>query len=537
MTNNTNNSAKIQAALDKRNKRKQIPATTHTTDFDDPTTFSKRIKPIQLFLVIYILKRFSKDKEHSLSVSEIDVLMDRIVGPYMKDYSKTEDSDARQKTLKNILNHLCESEDYFIDNKEYYLEGNSEKLASESSENALPPIALILNTVLGGRVRMYQPGKSKHYYYFEANTSESDLSLISGSILSSHFFSDYEKDYLLSRIHTLNLYKSKEKLLKKFYGNEDVAPIIKGLRVAALPRLIYPNKLVHKPDGSKKKQSISKSKELFSLPQDSSDILSNIQILYRGIQEKYQVKILYGKYSTNKEDARQNKVTFEKKSEAYIINPFSMLWNGGHYYLVATKANPDGSQSSVRHLRIDRIIDASLLVQEEDHTKYVTRADFPPELQGFTCKSIRGREKLDIQKYTASFPKMLSNFKNENFETIILECTSSTLSIIVDTFGADNIQVKPSTLPHKKEKMGDTTEYIFVRIKNVMYTNALFFCLQNQTNVTSSIPNVVAVSPKRLVLDVQNHLKQSHNYYDEVLKLAANAKDPFLFKDYLLFDE
>lgn len=537
MSNNTNLPAELQDALHKRYVRKQAATITPSIDFDDQTLFFQQIKPVQLFLIVYILKRFTKDKEHSLSLLEIDALMDCITAPYVKDYSKAGDSGARQKTLKNILNRLCESADYFTDNKEYSIEGDDDLLASQAPDNTLPPIALILNTVLGGRIRMYQPGKSKHYYYFEANTSESDLSLISGSILSSHFFSDYEKDYLLSRIHTLNLYRSKDKLLKKFYGTEDGNPTTKGHRVTTLPAKIYPNKLVHKPDSSKKKQSIYKNKELFSLPQDSSDILSNIQVLYRGIQEKYQVKILYGKYSTNKEDTRQNKVTFEKKSEAYIINPFSMLWNGGHYYLVATKANPDGTQSSVRHLRIDRIINASLLEQEEDHTKYVARADFPPELKGFTCKSIRGREKLDIQKYTASFPKMLSNFKNEKFVTIILECTSSTLSIIVDTFGADNIQVKPSTIPHENIKKGDTTEYIFVRIRNVMYTNALFFCLQNQTNVTSSIPNVVAISPKRLALDVQNHLKQSHNYYTNILKLVTTAKDPFSYQGYLLSDE
>lgn len=98
----------------------------------------------------------------------------------------------------------------------------------------------------------------------------------------------------------------------------------------------------------------------YPFKRENRELLNVIHILHQGIQEKKEVRIVYGRYQPQLQKSGSVKpallamLTKEQKQER-VIQPLSLLWSNGQYYLVAAH-----KETGTMHLRVDRIITAVL---------------------------------------------------------------------------------------------------------------------------------------------------------------------------------
>lgn len=405
-----------------------------------------------LMLAIYVIKKFST-KDTPLSTNEIKNCMNRLVPG---DDTELYNNDNFKAILRKLINYSGLTDIY--------------------------------DELIGGKICHTQSSngpKAHHFFYFEPLASAGDIDLLNGTIESNRFLSIEEKKYL----HNIT------EILDPYIGDNNINALKQGVDDI---KYIPPKR----PATAKNSSN--------TLPVDSSVQLHNINVIHTAIQKKCQLEIEYGYYNTDSKKARKITFTTTKKR---VINPYALLWNNGHYYLICTYENAE----LVRNLRVDRIATAVSLS---------TKREVVPE----SLKPFFSKQTFDVLKYASAYPLMLCNFDGSDKIDAVLECTSMTLSLVIDAFGS-GIEAVPSTVPHDKnvkDYNGFPVTFLNVRIKNVQYKNILLFCLQNMISAIDNIPTVMALYPPKLVDDIRARIENISQYYDDFSKKVATTAHPFL---------
>lgn len=434
-----------------------------------------------LFLALYVIKKFSS-KDTPLNAYDLKSYMNDIINIYIDKgilfSNKTIDYDNNNyKSIRQNLIKVCN--DYSF-----------------------------ANQIFGGRFVHLQKGNSTkphHYFYFEPVATESDIYMINGAIESNKYLSTEEKNYLIAVENYLCPYAG-EKVREYNKKNNRNEKNLKDPYIIENLCTSFPESPVKKADNKKKDNR---------LPLDSKTQLFNISRIHKAINEKTMLKLVYGNY-----DVKNNRLSFSSHSPKRV-NPYSLLWNNGYYYLVCTYENSD----SPRNLRVDRIISVEHIENEDDHRIHQSRQPAPPALKPFYNEY----GIFQNNKYATTYPRMISNYDTDEKTTIILECTATTLSLIIDTFGA-NISVRESTIPHEPaptDYSGKPIKFIIVMIHNVQYKNALLFCLERASSLFYTYPTISALYPPKLVKAVKESITDDNNYYEELLNKLPEIRNPF----------
>ena len=329
--------------------------------------------------------------------------------------------------------------------------------------------------VYGGRI-VTVPGKPKKYY-FEPFINPSDLNMIKGSILSDKYLSDKEKDYLTSV----------EDLLCPVQAERELTEASNLERPASIDK---------------------------TTSYQVSNWFYSIQTIFEAIKKGYKLELTYGEYYFDS-IKKPSKPKFHVKNtdNPYIVNPYALLWNNGHQYLIATT----NEHENISHYRIDRIFSAKIhkIADEKGNFIPVKRKAVPPSLYSF----YKGDD-FNAEKYATTFPLMISASDNKHFlNNIVLECPTTALSTIIDHFG-HNVKISNSnkTLESNTQKSDSKQLISFckVELKKVCYESILMFCLQQQASVFSPFPRIVALAPKELVDDIKLKLRETLEYYESL---------------------
>lgn len=138
----------------------------------------------------------------------------------------------------------------------------------------------------------------------------------------------------------------------------------------------------------------------------NEEIYYTIEILDQAIQTGRQVRFYY----TRRVLSPQMQV--ETQSREFLVNPYALIWSGGHYYLVCNNPKYD----NLMHARLDRMHQAAL-------TETPVR-DF-----------------REVSEYTdffdaADYANQLFHMFSGETETIELRCKRELIEEILDRFGA-----------------------------------------------------------------------------------------------------
>ena len=327
--------------------------------------------------------------------------------------------------------------------------------------------------VYGGRI-VTVPGKPKKYY-FEPFINPSDLNMIKGSILSDKYLSDKEKDYLTSV----------EDLLCPVQADRELTEASNLERPASIDK---------------------------TTSYQVSNWFYSIQTIFEAIKKGYKLELTYGEYYFDS-IKKPSKPTFQVKNtdNPYIVNPYALLWNNGHQYLIATT----NEHENISHYRIDRIYSAKIhkIADEKGNFIPVKRKAVPPSLQSF----YKGDD-FNAEKYATTFPLMISASDNKHFlNNVVLECPTTALSTIIDHFGHDiKISTSDRTFTSNAYGSNQLISFCKIELKRVCYESILMFCLQQQTSVFSPFPRIVALAPKELIDDIKLKLRDTLEYYESL---------------------
>ena len=439
--------------------KNEIPS---NNNFDE---LHKLVKNYDITLIAYVLKRIT-DIDHALSYAEINEHLNHLL--QNSDDSPFFDSRTTKRKLDVI-----------------------EKLLS--SENILVSLNQIFASTYGGSIKYreadglynkqypHKQGKQKRYY-FEPLLKSSDMELIYGTINSSRYLSEAEREYLLARLEILHpAYNMEDK--------EAVSQRNAGINfIEALPEMPNSN---HKPAAL----------DCLPLPGSSSAFLRNVQIIHRAIEDNVQIKVLYGIYDISERTGKVNFHIRNKNNEPYILNPYAMIWNDGEYYLVAS----DQTHADPTHYRVDRIIEVEIHKETNDDGYWVNtpRDKVPDILREYYERNKNGQVVFNGIKYANSHPAMAIRKGNKLIDCSF-ECTNWSLQMLVDTFGPD-IRIKKSTLPHKASDVdynGNPQEFLIATIHKVQYDNVKRFAINNCQYLT-------VVGPDELVTEVKQVLKEA----------------------------
>ena len=426
----------------------QTSTKTIENNITSPDQATININQIEHALIVFILKKLSS-QSNPLSASMIADYLCQLTG-----------EDHSEKTILRKLKTLC----------------------SLSKDPQATTINNMLWLTFGGNIIEISNEKKKNItkkqsqFYFKPLMNASDLSLVCGAIASNRYLSAEEKDYLISREMTLtSLDADSDNLIWQI---EEMVSSSKSYDrgVDVEQTHVYKN----------------------------SALLRHINHLYDAISKGYMIELIYGIYDLNDHD---HKMHFCARNEhkPYRLNPYAMLWNSGAFYLLATH---EGHDNPV-HFRVDRIISIKNIVTEEDATIKQSRAALPPMLKSFFNYNNKELEFLSEQ-YTATYP-LMGIYDDENYQDVFLECTTNTLSILIDTFGT-NLKIYPSHIPHGEDETdihGNPQRFLIAGIKHVQYDNVVQFCLQQHTSLT-------AIYPQQLVEDVKMVLKASSDRYNNL---------------------
>ncbi|MGP1613223.1 MAG: WYL domain-containing protein [Catonella sp.] len=327
--------------------------------------------------------------------------------------------------------------------------------------------------VYGGRLVMVT-GKPKKYY-FEPFINPSDLNMIKGVILADKYLSNKEKDYLTSV----------EDLLCPIQAEKELTEASNLERPASIDK---------------------------TTPYQVSNWFYSIQTIFEAIKNKKQLELIYGEYyfDSIKKTSRP-KFQVKNTDNPYIVNPYALLWNNGHQYLITTT----NEHENISHYRIDRIYSAKIhkIADEKGNFIPVKRKAVPPSLHSFY-----NRDDFNAEKYATTFPLMISASDNKRFlNNVVLECPTTALSTIIDHFGHD-IKISTSNRTFTSNTYGNNQLISFCKIelKRVCYESILMFCLQQQASVFSPFPRIVALAPKELIDDIKLKLRDTLEYYESL---------------------
>ncbi len=129
----------------------------------------------------------------------------------------------------------------------------------------------------------------------------------------------------------------------------------------------------------------------------------SIDHLYRGIDEKKQIRFRYYTW-----DVRKNKL-YKNKGQFYYVNPISLMWADEKYYLVAY----DDIAGKIKHYRVDKMENVEVC------DEYISRA-------------VR-----EMKFNAADYAKRSFNMFGGEVREVTLRGNSESIGIIYDRFGRD----------------------------------------------------------------------------------------------------
>lgn len=136
----------------------------------------------------------------------------------------------------------------------------------------------------------------------------------------------------------------------------------------------------------------------------NESVYSIINVLNEAISKRRKVKIRYRKYILNN-------TTLDYSYKDMIINPYALLWDSDHYYLIGNNTKYD----NLTNLRVDRIEKAELTKEPFRHFSEV-------------CEY---KQRFD----TADYARKVFNMFGGKLCKIDLECNLSLLDQMIDKFG------------------------------------------------------------------------------------------------------
>lgn len=429
---------------------------------------------LEISFIMLILKQLT-DKDHPLSANEIAEKMNFLT-------KEVHNEKTMSRKLKLLLELQTNPEQKHLYNLMYLTYGGY--------------IVEIINQAH----KHSKTKKKQSKFYFEPLLTNADVDFICASIKSNRYFSESEKDYLISREETLsslitNKDNSYHKFKRKLTTIEKIEnDTVKDEHITKIREKAH--ELVH----------LSPKKPSPAMP----DFLKHVNELYHAIQNDYMISLIYGVYDSKPNIPRAVSLQAKNEKKPYKLNPYAMLWNNGAFYLIATHKG----HSNPVHFRVDRIISITPIKTEDDATKFQKRENQPETLNKFFQN-----EEFLPEIYTAYYP-LMSIYDDTNYISCKLECTVATSSILIDTFGT-NLIFLPPEIPHnddEKDFHNRTQKFLTVKISNVQYDNILQFCLQQHTSIT-------AISPPQLVEDIQKNLEKSLNKsrkYQAILEKRSN---------------
>ncbi len=129
----------------------------------------------------------------------------------------------------------------------------------------------------------------------------------------------------------------------------------------------------------------------------------SIDHLYRGIEEKKQVRFKYYTW-----DIRKNKL-YKNKGQFYYVNPIALMWADEKYYLVAY----DDFAAKIKHYRVDKMEHAEV------------------------CDEHISRPVREMKFNAADYAKRSFNMFGGEIREVTLRGNSESIGIIYDRFGRD----------------------------------------------------------------------------------------------------
>ncbi len=129
----------------------------------------------------------------------------------------------------------------------------------------------------------------------------------------------------------------------------------------------------------------------------------SIDHLYRGIEEKRQVKFKYYTW-----DVRKNKL-YKNKGQFYYVNPISLMFADEKYYLIAY----DDYAAKIKHYRVDKMENVSV------------------------CDERFSRPALNLEFDAADYAKRSFNMFSGSVKEVTLRGNHEAIGIIFDRFGRD----------------------------------------------------------------------------------------------------
>lgn len=443
------------------------------------TDVDKKLTQMVIPTIFYILKRFSSE-ENPMQVSEIvekaNALMKGNSAFYSDDFTNVVTDDMVKAKL-NLLAELtvsdCPSSNMSEDAKDL-----------EAFKNAMIAAfggTLVEVSVAGNTVRKK---KARCTYYFKPILDEADVNMVCGAIASNRYFSEAEKNFLISSQEV-------------FYGK----PIVSGTDAGTD---CGPG-LFQKPSTQNKKTGLLP-------PHTTQDMLKIVNTLYYAITNGYQVKVATAQYNVNE---KTHHLTFDstRDGKPYYLHPYALFWNVGQLYLLATFTY---KPEQIRHYRVDRIFSAEIVYEKKDGvftdipspTNPLPKAlaDYRKIQNGRIQKhpGRSGKAVIDTDKYVSTHP-LMSIFDESKalLPTVVLECDGPSLPIIIDTFGS-SIYVDSSS-QHRidtTDKFGREIKYYTVRLHNIQPDCMTLYCAQHHRSLK-------VIEPQELKDDVMAILKRS----------------------------
>ncbi|MBP3339267.1 MAG: WYL domain-containing protein [Lachnospiraceae bacterium] len=378
------------------------------TNFQNETkeTRGESIFPNTLYpLLIYAILKVHSSKDKPLTSNAITAYMEQwINGNYDNELlsykapvtqrSKYASGTSTLRTVRNYLKSFT-----VINECGYAIKGSGN---NSDNVDIFTQMALYMSACFCGTIRITDPNAERNRtYYFDPFLSDSDISMLTGTIITSPYFTEDEKSLLLQLRPLLNGGETL-RIWASNYANSNTGKY-------------YLNVFDIFPDTTR-----------YVLK--NSHVLKNIEILYNIIKSESPnvIRITYGRYGAGTDTHHLAKLDEKNQPEQQNLelNPYGLVWRRGYCYLITSDYTTDNSAIQIRHRRIDRILSIEVI-------KDKLRQPVPDILSSYFKDNY-----FHPEKYVAEHP-MMSRYLERNIITAELECDNMTASIILDAFGTN----------------------------------------------------------------------------------------------------
>lgn len=440
-------------------------------------TRGESIFPNTLYpLLIYAILKVHSSKDKPLTSNAITAYMEQwIDGNYDSKLISYEDPVTHRNkyisensTLRTIRNYLKSFTG--INELGYAIKGSGKNM---SEYPILTQMALYMSACFCGTIRITDASAERNRtYYFDPFLSDSDISMFTGTVITSPYFSDDEKNLLLQLRPLLNG-GEKLRIWASNFANSNTN------KYSANVFDIFPNTSRPTPNNSR--------------------VLKNIEILYDIINKKSPnvISITYGRYGAGTDARHYAKLDEKNQPEEQNIqlNPYGLVWRRGYCYLISSDYTDENKSTQIRHRRIDRILSINEITDKK-------RQPVPEILKPYFKDN-----SFHPEEYISEHP-MMSRYLERNIIVAELECDNMTSSIILDAFGT-NVKLVES-----KSKERDVATWSGKELTNLtatikaQYEDILEFCVEFHKTIYVTDKN------SALFHDVKKIIQKSYEWYN-----------------------